>query len=85
MKVSSVVSKPIDDGMVRPKFKIGRKDLANGDYLIGGGIVYDTVQEAENYLIESIKSEIKRYEQERDMADEMAKMLSLKLKSLENA
>ena len=41
---ATVVAKPIDD-QARPKFRIGRIDLDNGDYLVGGANVYDSVEE----------------------------------------
>jgi hypothetical protein len=82
VKVSKVVEKPIDDGISRPDFKIGRKDLANGDYLINGGNVYDSPEEAANALIESIKKTKKDYENKKLLAEGMIVLLDNKLKLL---
>ena len=79
---SIVVSKPIDDGMERPIFKIGRKDLANGDYLINGSVVYDSTEEANKVLVEILKERIKYYENEKLIAEGMILVLNNKLKRL---
>lgn len=79
---SVVVSKPIDDGRERPIFKIGRKDLANGDYLINGSVVYDTTEEANKVLVETLKKRIKHYENEKLIAEGMILVLNNKLKKL---
>jgi len=79
---SVVVSKPIDDGRERPIFKIGRKDLSNGDYLINGSIVYDTTEEANKVLVEKLKERIKHYENEKLIAEGMILVLNNKLKKL---
>lgn len=79
---SVVVSKPIDDGRERPIFKIGRKDLANGDYLINGSMVYDTIEEANKVLVETLKERIKYYEHEELIAKGMILVLNSKLKRL---
>jgi hypothetical protein len=79
---SVVVSKPIDDGRERPIFKIGRKDLANGDYLINGSVVYDTTEEANKVLVETLKKRIKHYENEKLIAEGMILVLNNKLKRL---
>ena len=82
VKVSTVVAKPIDDGQTRPKFKMGRVDLANGDYLIGGDYVYESPEEANAALIEKIKKQIKVYEDEKLLAEGMILVLSNKLREL---
>lgn len=79
---SVVVSKPIDDGRERPIFKIGRKDLANGDYLINGSVVYDTTEEANKVLVETLKKRIKHYENEKLIAEGMILVLNNKLKKI---
>ena len=82
ISTSVVVSKPIDDGRERPIFKIGRKDLANGDYLINGSVVYDTTEEANKVLVETLKERIKCYENEKLIAEGMILVLNNKLKKL---
>lgn len=79
---SVVVSKPIDDGRERPIFKIGRKDLENGDYLINGSVVYDTTEEANKVLVETLKKRIKHYENEKLIVEGMILFLNNKLKRL---
>lgn len=78
VKISKVVPKPIDNNYVRPAFKIGRIDLANGSYLIGDSTVYDSVEEAEKTLIEKLENDIKRYEAEKIFLE--AKLISAKKK-----
>ena len=58
---SVVVKEPIDNEE-RPKFKMGRVDLANGAYLVGGSTVYETMEEAEKDILEVIDNEIERQE-----------------------
>lgn len=58
VKESEVVSKPIDD-KERPLFRVGRIDLSNGDYLLNGTVTYDSVEEAENVILEKVNKEIK--------------------------
>lgn len=82
ISTSAVVSRPIDDGKKRPIFKIGRKDLANGDYLINGSVVYDTIEEANKVLVETLKGKIKYYENEKLIAEGMILLLNNKLKRL---
>lgn len=57
IKEATVVSKPID-GERRPSFRIGRIDLDNGDYLINGSIIYDSIEEAKNEVLKKAESEI---------------------------
>jgi len=59
---SEVVAKPIDDEE-RPNFKIGRVDLANGEYITRGSIIYDSEEEAKQAIRESIQNEIDREEE----------------------
>lgn len=82
VKVSTVVAKPIDDGQTRPKFKMGRVDLANGDYLIGGDYVYESPEDANVALIEKVKKQIKVYEDQKLIAEGMLLVLNNKLKRL---
>ena len=73
------VKEPIDD-LERPKFKIGRIDLANGAYLIGGEKVYESMEEAEKDILEVIDNEIERQETIKVISDGMIVMLKNKLK-----
>jgi hypothetical protein len=73
------VKEPIDD-LKRPNFKIGRIDLANGAYLIGGEKVYESMEEAEKDILEVIECEIERQETIKVIADGMIVMLKNKLK-----
>lgn len=57
VKESEVVPKPIDDEK-RPMFKIGRIDLANGDYLINGTVIYDSIEEAEQEILKDLDKDI---------------------------
>lgn len=82
VKVSTIVPKPIDDGQTRPRFKIGRIDLANGDYLIGGEFVYESEEEAKTKLIDDLKNRIKAYEEEKLYTEGMLLVLNRKLKAL---
>ena len=61
---SVVVEEPIlsFEGETRPNFKMGRVDLANGAYLVGGSTVYETLEEAEKDILEVIDNEIERQE-----------------------
>lgn len=59
VKESEVVPKPIDDEK-RPSFKIGRIDLANGDYLINGMTIYDSVEEAEKEILDELDKDIEK-------------------------
>ena len=80
---SKVVKEPINDGKTRPKFKIGRTDLENGDYLVNGQLVYESVEEAKKVAIERLKEAIKRYTDEKLIAEGMLLVLNNKLKRLE--
>jgi len=82
IKVSKVVKKPIDDGLTRPIFKIGRKDLANGDYLINGEDVYDSLEEASTALIDKLEKDLKKYEDEKIIAEGMIILTKYKLERL---
>ena len=62
---ATVVAKPIDD-QVRPKFLIGRIDLDNGDYLVGGANVYDSVDECKQDIIKSLKESLEDAKMNRD-------------------
>lgn len=62
VKESVVVDKPIDNGE-RPLFKIGRIDLENGEYLINGTLIYDTVKEASEEVIKKIDKELDEMEE----------------------
>jgi hypothetical protein len=55
---ATVVEKPVDDNYVRPRFAIGRYDLDNGDYLIVGATIYDSVDECMKVIKDGIKKEI---------------------------
>ena len=79
---SKVVKEPINDGKTRPKFKIGRTDLENGDYLVNGQLVYESVEEAKKVAIERLKEAIKRYTDEKLIAEGMLLVLNNKLKRL---
>ena len=82
VKTSCVIPKPINDGKTRPIFKIGRIDLENGDYLIGGQSVFDTEDEAKKRLIDDITNEIKQHENTKFIAEGMIKLLNLKLEKI---
>ena len=79
---SKVVKEPINDGKTRPKFKIGRTDLENGDYLVNGQLVYDSAEEAKKVAIERLKEAIQRHTDEKLMAEGMLLVLNNKLKRL---
>ena len=79
---SKVVKEPINDGKTRPKFKIGRTDLENGDYLVNGQLVYESEKEAKKVAIERLKEAIKRYTDEKLIAEGMLLVLGNKLKRL---
>ena len=77
LKESYKVDEPIDDEE-RPKFLIGRVDLANGDYITNGTIVYDSKEEAIsdmeksiNERIDVIKSSIEAFNIELNMLDRL--------------
>jgi hypothetical protein len=76
---SVVVKEPIDDEE-RPRFKMGRIDLANGAFLIGGTKIYESMEEAEKDILETIECEIERQETIKVIADGMIVMLKNKLK-----
>ena len=80
---SKVVKEPINDGKTRPKFKIGRTDLENGDYLVNGQLVYDSEEEAKKVAIEKLKEAIQRHTDEKLLAEGMLLVLNNKLKGLE--
>jgi hypothetical protein len=79
---SKVVKEPINDGKTRPKFKIGRTDLENGDYLVNGQLVYDSAEEAKKVAIERLKEAIKKHTDEKLLAEGMLLVLNNKLKRL---
>lgn len=79
---SKVIKEPINDGKTRPKFKIGRTDLENGDYLVNGQLVYDSAEEAKKVAIERLKETIKRHTDEKLIAEGMLLVLNDKLKRL---
>ena len=79
---SKVVKEPINDGKIRPKFKIGRTDLENGEYLVNGQFVYDSAEEAKKVAIERLKEAIKRHTDEKLLAEGMLLVLNNKLKRL---
>jgi hypothetical protein len=79
---SKVVKEPINDGKTRPKFKIGRTDLENGDYLVNGQLVYDSAEEAKKVAIYKLKKEIQRHTDEKLLAEGMLLVLNNKLKRL---
>lgn len=80
---SEVVKEPID-GKERPNFKIGRVDLANGDYLIGGTYVYETMEEAKKNVLETIECAIEKEETKITLAKGMLFMLKKKKDRLNN-
>lgn len=80
---SKVVKEPINDGKTRPKFKIGRIDLENGDYLVNGQLVYESEEEAKKVAIKKLKEAIQRHTDEKLLADGMLLVLNNKLKRLE--
>jgi hypothetical protein len=80
---SKVVKEPINDGKTRPKFKIGRTDLENGDYLVNGQLVYESEKEAKKVAIEKLKEAIQRHTDEKLLAEGMLLVLNNKLKRLE--
>ena len=83
MKVveATVVAKPIDD-QVRPKFLIGRIDLDNGDYLIGGANVYDSVEECKQDIIKSLKQSLEDAKMNRDFHAARVTMIEKELEKL---
>ena len=84
VKTSTVVDKPIDDRRTRPKFKIGRKDLANGEYIVNVATVYDSEEEAKAEAIKKLKEVIKHHTDEKLIAEGMLLVLNRKLMNLEN-
>jgi hypothetical protein len=76
-----VVAKPIDD-QVRPKFLIGRIDLDNGEYLIGGASVYDSVDECKQDIIKSLKQSLEDAKMNRDFHAARAVMIEKELDKL---
>lgn len=83
MKVveATVVAKPIDD-QVRPKFLIGRIDLDNGDYLVGGANVYDSVEECKQGIIKSLKQSLDDAKMNRDFHAARVTMIEKELEKL---
>ena len=70
VKESVKVDKPIDD-KERPKFLIGRVDLANGDYITNGTMIFDSMEEAKKDVnntidvrMRQLKDAIRRSEEE---------------------
>ena len=80
---SEVVKEPIDNEE-RPKFKMGRIDLANGDYLIGGTEVYESMEEAKKDVLELIDCAIEKEETKITIAKGMLLMLKNKKEKLNN-
>ena len=78
---SKVVKEPINDGKTRPKFKIGRTELENGEYLVNRQFVYDSEEEAKKVAIERLKEAIKRHTDEIVMAEGILHILKKKLKT----
>ena len=78
---ATVVAKPIDD-QVRPKFLIGRIDLDNGDYLVGGANVYDSVEECKQDIIKSLKQSLEDAAMKRDFHAARAAMIEKELEKL---
>lgn len=78
---STIVEQPIDD-KERPKFLIGRVDLANGDYITNGTEVYDSMEEANEALLETIDKEIEHQETVKTIASGIISMLKKKRKRL---
>jgi len=58
VRESIKVDKPID-GKERPKFLIGRTDLADGGYILNGTTVYDSIEEAIADISVSVEERIK--------------------------
>lgn len=58
VKEATVVEKPIDE-IERPKFAMGRIDLDNGEYLIGGTPIYDSVDECKEEIKKELEVKIK--------------------------
>ena len=79
---SKVVKEPINDGKTRPKFKIGRTDLENGDYLPDGTLVYEDMDEAKKELKKDLENGIKDAEMKKDYYEGLALMLKSKLAKL---
>ena len=82
IKTSKVVKEPVDDGVERPKFKIGRTDLENGDYLVNGCTVYDTEEEAKQVLIRKLEKEVEEYEEKKLFYEGLTIIAKNKLKRL---
>ena len=80
---SEVVKEPIDNEE-RPKFKMVRVDLANGDYLIGGTEVYESMEEAKKDVLELIDCDIEKEETKITIARGMLLMLKNKKERLNN-
>jgi hypothetical protein len=78
---ATVVAKPIDD-QVRPKFLIGRIDLDNGEYLIGGESVYDSVDECKQDIIKSLKQSLEDAKMNRDFHAARVTMIEKELEKL---
>jgi intein/homing endonuclease len=78
---ATVVAKPIDD-QVRPKFLIGRVDLDNGDYLVGGANVYDSVEECKQDIIKGLKQSLEDAKMNRDFHAARVTMIEKELEKL---
>lgn len=79
---SKVVKEPINDGKTRPKFKIGRTDLENGDYLVNGQLVYESAEEAKQVLIRRLETEVEEYEEKKLFYEGLTIIAKNKLKRL---
>ena len=80
--IESVVVKEPVDNEERPKFKMGRVDLANGDWLIGGEEVYESEEEAKKDLLEKIDIDIDKQEANLAIAKGLLVVLKNKRKEL---
>ena len=63
---------------------MGRIDLANGDYLIGGTEVYESMEEAKKDVLELIDCAIEKEETKITIAKGMLLMLKDKKEKLNN-
>lgn len=59
VKEATVVEKPVDNNYERPKFAMGRIDLDNGEYIIGGTPIYDSVEECKEEIRKELELKIK--------------------------
>ena len=78
---ATVVPKPIDDNP-RPKFLIGRIDLDNGDYLVGGANVYDSVDECKQAIIKSLNESLNDAKAKKDLQEGRIKIIEEELGKL---